>query len=75
MRPTRKQQQQQRNKRQETMKSANKHQMRFLKKRSSKIVKLYNGSCESCRELILANPGRPFEDYCDECQRKFRGLI
>jgi len=72
---TRKQLQEQQTKRNEVMKTADKHKLRFLKKRSTKIVRLYNSSCDKCKELIMQNPSRPYEDYCEECQRSFRGLI
>lgn len=75
MRLTRKQQQLNNAKREETIQKADKHKLRFLKKRSNKIVRLYNNSCDACKKLILENPSRPFEDYCEDCQRRFRGLI
>ena len=33
-----------------------------------KMTQAYNAACQPCKHLMVRNPKRPLEEYCEDCQ-------
>ena len=52
-----------------------KKNIKWIMKNSRKLVGMYNNFCPDCKRLVMQNPKRNPDDYCDKCREKAKEVI